>query len=146
MAIDSVFVAGAVSLVLLSFWVERFLRIMLNALSLFILIAMLLILADHAPNYYTPTVGKYNIDLFIKWFKSLRLTRDSVLIYYITVVYYTCSLYAVWASLLTFTIHCWFKERKPNIELFTQIASSTWVQTLFGMSFDDVSLDCINEF
>lgn len=59
------FVIGAFSLVLLSFWVERYLRIMLNAISLFILIAMLLILADHGPNNYTPTVGKY-IDLFIK--------------------------------------------------------------------------------
>lgn len=44
-----------------------------------------------------------------------------------------------WASLLTFTIHCWFKERKQNIELFAQIASYTWIKMLLGIDAVDVS-------
>lgn len=51
-------IPGAFLLVLLSFWVERFLRIMLNSFSLIILILMLLLFADHGPSNYTPTIGK----------------------------------------------------------------------------------------
>lgn len=46
-----------------------------------------------------------------------------------------------WASLLTFTIQCWFKERKPNIELLTQIASSRWIEMLMGISAVDQSFE-----
>lgn len=52
-------ISGAYLLILLSFWVDSFLRLILNAISLIVLIGMLLVLADHGPNHYTPTVGKY---------------------------------------------------------------------------------------
>ncbi|XP_031620035.1 acetylcholine receptor subunit beta-like 2 [Contarinia nasturtii] len=104
---------GAYVLILLSFWVDKFLRVMLNAISLFILMAMLLVLVDHGPTNYTPTV----------------------------VVYYTSSMFVVWASLFTFTMHCWFKEQKPNIELFTQIASYKWAQLLAGTDTVDTYYD-----
>lgn len=59
--------SGAFLLILLSFWVERILRITLNAISLFIIVTMLLIFAAHGP-MYTPTVGELSQ---FPWYESM---------------------------------------------------------------------------
>lgn len=51
----------------------------------------------------------------------------SLFIYYFTVVYYTCSLFVAWISLLSFTISCWFKQRKLKIELLPKILIPAWI-------------------
>lgn len=58
---------GAVFFVLLSFWVVRYLRFALNAISLIILTTVLLVFAEHGPSNYTPTIGKCNsLNIFQK--------------------------------------------------------------------------------
>lgn len=74
-------ILGAFSLLLISFWLERFLRLLLNAISLFILSAMLLVLADHGPNNYTPTVGKYQLNCFAMKLLLINLWLCSRLLY-----------------------------------------------------------------
>lgn len=54
------------------------------------------------------------------------------------VIYYACSIIFTWISLFSFTVRCWFKEFRPNIELLTQISSSTFAQVLLSTDIIDV--------
>lgn len=45
-------------MILLSFWTERYFRLSLIAVSLFVLFTMHLVFADHAPSDYVPTISK----------------------------------------------------------------------------------------
>lgn len=57
----------------------------------------------------------------------------------ILVHYYASSLFLVWVSLVTFTMHAWCVEQRPNIEFFKKITSSEWAQKALRMAFLDVS-------
>lgn len=54
-------ISGAFLLILMSFWLSRYLRLTVIVISIFVLIMTELVLADHAPMSYTPSIGTQSL-------------------------------------------------------------------------------------
>lgn len=125
---------SALTLILISFWINGILRTGITLLGTLILTISFIIMTEHCPLSYVPVLSEFCVIFAI-------FPLINFVIHFFTVKYYITGFYLSWLSFVLVLINSWLTRHPPNSlppSLLIDIIDNRFFRYAIGLGYSNV--------